>query len=54
MNAPWKQPFDPSDTRDFPFTTEDGQTLQVPTMIHNEMDIQRYEDKCHKCCKHSI
>lgn len=45
MNAPWKQPFDPSDTRDFPFTTEDGQTLQVPTMIHNEMDIQRYEDE---------
>ena len=45
MNAPWKQPFDPSDTRDFPFTTEDGQTVQVPTMIHDEMDIQRYDDE---------
>ena len=45
MNAPWKQPFDPSDTRDFPFTTEDGQTIQVPTMIHEEMDIQRYDDE---------
>ena len=45
LNAPWKQPFDPSDTRDFPFTTEDGQTIQVPTMIHDEMDIQRYDDE---------
>ena len=45
LNAPWKQPFDPSDTRDFPFTTEDGQTVQVPTMIHDEMDIQRYDDE---------
>ena len=45
MNAPWKQPFDPSDTRDFPFTTADGQNIQVPTMIHSEMDIQRYDDE---------
>ena len=44
LNAPWKQAFDPSDTFDMDFTTEDGGIVQVSTMYQSEMDTKRYDD----------
>ena len=45
LNAPWKSPFDPTNTTDLPFTTEEGDVVDVPTMIQSEMDVKTYEDE---------
>jgi serine protease inhibitor len=38
----WETPFDPADTSDLPFTTADGQAIEVPTM-HNEVEMKYAE-----------